>query len=56
MKRVVAGTLLMLAALALQFAMVVRVVERDVLLSVLGYGALLAGMAVVVVGILAWHR
>lgn len=56
MKRIAAGTVLMLAALGLQLAMVARVVERDVLLSVLGYAGLLAGMGTVLLGVLAGRR
>ena len=56
LKRIAAGTLLSLAALGLQLAMVVRVVERDAVLSVIGYAGLLAGMGVVLFGILGRRR
>ena len=56
MKRVFAGGVLMLAALGLQLAMIVRVVEPDVVLSVSGYVGLFIGMALCLGGMLRRRR
>lgn len=56
MKRVVAGLVLVLAALGLQFAMVVRVIEPDALLSLSGYVGLFVGMGLVLAGVLRRRR
>jgi len=52
MKRIAAGLVLVLAALGLQLAMVVRVIEPDALLSLGGYVGLFAGMGLVLAGVL----
>ncbi|MDX1610615.1 MAG: hypothetical protein R3225_10880 [Halofilum sp. (in: g-proteobacteria)] len=54
MKRIVAGGALMLVALGLQLAMVIRAIEPDVALSLGGYAGLFIGMALVLAGVL--HR
>lgn len=56
MKRLLTGGMLVLAALSLQLAMVVRVVEPDVALSLGGYVGLFVGMALVLAGILRRRR
>ena len=52
MIRLAAGALLMLAAIALQLAMVVRLLEPSLLLGLAGYAALFAGMIVALLGVL----
>lgn len=52
MKRLLAGGVLVLAALGLQLAMVARVIEPDVALSFAGYVGLFVGMALFLAGIL----
>lgn len=56
MKHLLAGGVLVLAALGLQLAMVVRVIEPDVVLSLGGYAGLFAGMALFLAGILRRRR
>jgi len=56
MGRVIAGGLLMLAALGLQLAMVVRVIEPDMMLSLGGYVGLFLGMGLVLAGVLRRRR
>lgn len=56
MIRLVAGALIMVAALALQLAMVVRVLEPSLLLGLGGYAALFAGMIVALLGVLGRRR
>lgn len=56
MKCLLAGGGLVLAALGLQLAMVVRVIEPDVVLSLGGYVGLFAGMALLFAEILRRRR
>ena len=56
MKRMLAGALLMLAAIGLQLAMVVRALEPSLALGLAGYAGLFAGMALAVTGIVARRR
>ena len=49
--RLVAGALVMIAAIGLQFAMVIRLLEPSLLLSLIGYVALFIGMAIAVTGV-----
>ena len=56
MKRLLAGTALMLAALALQLAMVTRLLDPSLALSLAGYAGLVAGMGLAAAGILATRR
>lgn len=56
MKRVLSGGLLVLAALGLQLAMVVRAIEPDVALSLGGYLGLFVGMGLCLGGILRRRR
>jgi hypothetical protein len=44
MRLIIAGTCVMLAGLALLLAMVVRLIEPSLMLSLLGYASLFAGM------------
>lgn len=50
--RLVAGALVMIAAIGLQFAMVIRLLEPSLLLSLIGYVALFIGMAIAVTGVI----
>ncbi len=50
--RLVAGALIMLAAIGLQFAMVIGLLEPSLPLSLGGYIALFIGMAIAVTGVL----
>lgn len=56
MKRLLAGALLMLAAIGLQLAMVIRLLEPSLALGLTGYAGLFAGMALAVAGIVARRR
>lgn len=56
MKLLVAGALLMLAAIALELAMVVRLLEPSLVLGLAGYAGLFAGMALAVTGAIARRR
>lgn len=56
MKRLLAGGVLGLTALGLQLAMVVRVIEPNVALSLGGYVGLFVGMALALAGILRRRR
>lgn len=56
MKQLLAGTLLALAAIVLQLAMVVRLVEPSLALSLAGYAGLVAGMALAAAGVIAVRR
>ena len=49
--RLVAGALVMIAAIGLQFAMVIRLLQPSLLLSLIGYVALFIGMAIAVTGV-----
>ena len=49
--RLVAGALVMIAAIGLQFALVIRLLEPSLLLSLIGYVALFIGMAIAVTGV-----
>ena len=49
--RLVAGALVMIAAITLQFAMVIRLLEPSLALSLAGYVALFIGMAIAVTGL-----
>ena len=51
MKRLFAGTLLMLAAIAVQLAMVIGLLEPSIALGLAGYVGLFVGMALVMVAI-----
>ena len=51
--RMVAGAAVMLAAIALQFALVLRLLEPSIALSLAGYVALFIGMGIAVSGVLA---
>lgn len=48
--RLVAGALVMITAIGLQFAMVIRLIEPSLPLSLGGYIALFIGMAIAVTG------
>ena len=50
--RVAAGALVMITAIALQFAMVIRLLEPSLPLSLAGYIALFIGMAIAVTGVI----
>ncbi|WP_175443134.1 hypothetical protein [Halofilum ochraceum] len=50
--RMVAGAFIMLAAIGLQFAMVIGLLEAHLPLSLAGYIALFIGMAIAVTGVL----
>lgn len=50
--RLVAGALIMLTAIAVQFAMVIDLLDASLLLSLAGYIALFIGMAIAVTGAL----
>jgi len=56
MKGLLSGGVLVLAALGLQLAMVVRVVEPDVAVSLGGYVGLFVGMGLCLAGILRRRR
>lgn len=56
MKRLAAGALVMLAAIALQLAMVVRLLEPSLLLALCGYVALFGGMFLALAGVLGDRR
>ena len=56
MKRLAAGALLMLAAIGLQLAMVVRLLEPSLAIGLGGYALLFAGMALAVTGVVARWR
>jgi len=56
MTRIVTGLVLVLAALGLQFAMVVRAIPPDVAWSLAGYLGLFAGMGLLLAGILRRRR
>lgn len=56
MKRIAAGALLMVVAIGLQLAMVVRVVEPSLSLGLAGYALLFGGVAVAVTGVVARRR
>lgn len=56
MKRLLVGGALVLAALGLQLAMVVRVIEPDAVLSLAGYVGLFVGMALFLAGVLRRRR
>ncbi len=52
MRRLVLGTIVMLAAIALQLAMVIRVIVPSLILSLVGYVTLFLGMFLVLLGVL----
>lgn len=56
MKRLLIGAGIMLVAIALQLAMVVDLLEPSLALSLAGYAALFAGMAIGVAGAIARWR
>jgi urea transporter len=56
MIRILAGAACMLGAIGLQLAMVVRVIEPSVVLGLVGYAALFAGMLLALLGFLARGR
>lgn len=56
MKCLLIGAGIMLAAITLQLAMVVDLIEPSLALSLTGYAALFAGMALGVVGAIARWR
>ena len=56
MKRLLAGALVMLAAVGLQLAMVVRLLAPSPVLALAGYAALFAGMFLALTGALGHER
>ena len=56
MRRLLAGTAVMLAAVALQLLMVVGVMDPSLALGLGGYAAMLAGAALGAGGVLAMRR
>lgn len=53
MIRLATGAMVTAAAVALQLAMVVRLIEPDALVSLAGYAGLLAGMGIALAGALS---
>jgi len=56
MIRLIAGGLIMVAALGLQLAMVIRLIQPDIALALGGYVLLFAGMILALLGALSRQR